>query len=189
MKAILSIIRRMRASFARIHLVDRCLVVFMCILLMQSAYSLLFRSASTQEANNIDTIVRTSAAAIFGYFISANFIKAGSTPQSGAQPPEVRSKNTGSVQYRIGFFDPDSAEDPSLTNGRADNKSGSGDDFDNGRLQILIVAHIGFAALCILLLYRNFGQSNAAAPAILSQLRDFVSGCVGFLIGCETTQK
>ena len=56
-----------------IHLVNKCLVIFMAVLLLQSAYSLFYPEESGGEAGNIDVIVRTSSAAIFGYFLSANF--------------------------------------------------------------------------------------------------------------------
>lgn len=66
----------------RIRLMDRCLLVFMGVLLAQSAYSLFSAPALGTETGGIDIIVRTSAAAIFGYFLSANYRRE-TTPGEG----------------------------------------------------------------------------------------------------------
>ena len=52
---------------------DRCLLAYMAILLAQSAYSLFSAAALGTETGGIDIIVRTSTAAVFGYFLSANY--------------------------------------------------------------------------------------------------------------------
>lgn len=57
----------------RIRLMDRCLLAYMAILLAQSAYSLFSAAALGTETGGIDIIVRTSTAAVFGYFLSANY--------------------------------------------------------------------------------------------------------------------
>lgn len=57
----------------RVRLMDWCLLVMMAILLAQSAYSLFSAPALGTETSSIDIIVRTSSAAIFGYFLSANY--------------------------------------------------------------------------------------------------------------------
>ena len=68
-----------RPELAGIHLVDKCLILFMTILLIQSACTLLGFPGNTAQANEIDVIIRTSSAAIFGYFLSANFIRNGAS--------------------------------------------------------------------------------------------------------------
>ena len=45
----------------------------MLMLLFQSTYSLFDKQTLTNEINATDIVVRTSAAAIFGYFLSTNF--------------------------------------------------------------------------------------------------------------------
>ncbi|MEG1193414.1 MAG: hypothetical protein RSG50_09350 [Clostridia bacterium] len=57
------------------------------------------------------------------------------------------------------------------------------------QLQILVVAAIGILALLLLMIAHNHFVRNDAATATISQLRDFVSGSVGFLIGHSTHQK
>ena len=56
----------------------------MAVLLVQSAYSLFSGGKSAGEGGHIDVIVRTASAAVFGYFLSANFIRR-STPDVAAQ--------------------------------------------------------------------------------------------------------
>lgn len=67
---ILSFVRR------RIRLTDACLLLFMIILMMQSVYNLFFRELNGLEgAGAIDVIIRTTTAAIYGYFIGAGFLR------------------------------------------------------------------------------------------------------------------
>ena len=67
---------RIWGMWNRVNLVDRCLVVFLLVLLVQSACSLLIPSGDADStAYGIDIIVRTSSAAIFGHFLSANFAR------------------------------------------------------------------------------------------------------------------
>ena len=112
---------------------DLWLVIFLAVLLAQSAFSL-FAPAPVDGSGGIDVIVRTSAAAIFGYFLS-----------SGAPPA--------------------------------------------GRLRIRDVSCTGLFCLLTLLALRAAAVSRPwllgsdSATATVAQLRDLVSGCVGFLIG------
>ena len=62
-----------------------------------------------------------------------------------------------------------------------------------GNLQVAVTAGIGLFCLAALLLLRNTSLGTAAlsaqgsgGTATVAQLRDFVSGCVGFLIGYPT---
>ena len=48
---------------------------------------------------------------------------------------------------------------------------------------MLIVGMIGISSLLILVIACDSTQDTTSAAAALSQLRDFVSGSVGFLIG------
>lgn len=45
----------------------------MAVLMLQSLYTLFFPGWDSQLSGSIDVVVRTSAAAVFGYFLSANF--------------------------------------------------------------------------------------------------------------------
>ena len=72
-------------SAGHAHPVDRSLLVFMAVLLLQSAVSIFLPGELPQTAGNIDVVIRTSSAAIFGYFLSANFARA--DPSDGQTPP------------------------------------------------------------------------------------------------------
>lgn len=84
-----------RPELAGIHLVDKCLILFMTILLIQSACTLLGFPGNTAQANEIDVIIRTSSAAIFGYFLSANFIRNGA---SGSGQQETARMGDGGLR-------------------------------------------------------------------------------------------
>ena len=64
----------LRTGLSKIHPVDRSLLLFLAVLLAQSAYSLFVPGGESQLSGDIDIIVRTSSAAIFGYLLSGNFI-------------------------------------------------------------------------------------------------------------------
>ena len=168
-----------RPELARIHLVDKCLIVFMAVLLLQSAYSLLVHPGGWAQGSEIDVIVRTSAAAIFGYFLSANFIHHSS---SAAEPQDERMEEQ-SVDSRSG-----ESQEPAV-------KDKEGTYIEASRLQILMAAAVGLFCLITLILLRNAGALGAAiettpsVTATVAQFRDFVSGCVGFLIGCPTNRQ
>lgn len=63
--------RRLREALGRVPATDRYLMLFMAVLLGQSAYSLLSGGETLAGNREIDVIVRTASAAIFGYFLSA----------------------------------------------------------------------------------------------------------------------
>ena len=132
--------RRLREALGRVPATDRYLMLFMAVLLGQSAYSLLSGGETLAGNREIDVIVRTASAAIFGYFLSAR--------------------------------------------GRPDHRQGEGGGFLTAG-----GAPLGAFCLLFLLLLRNLPPEDPAvvrsdsATATVAQFRDFVSGCVGFLIG------
>ncbi|MFR5782963.1 MAG: hypothetical protein ACLUEK_14650 [Oscillospiraceae bacterium] len=80
----------------RIRLMDRCLLAYMAILLAQSAYSLFSAAALGTETGGIDIIVHTSTAAVFGYFLSANYrLEAAPGGATGQQPAVVTTAGIG----------------------------------------------------------------------------------------------
>lgn len=130
----------------RVRLADGCLLVFLAVLLAQSAYSLF--SAGSAETEGIDIIVRTSAAGVFGHLLSGG----GRCPQEPRDPAESRA-----LCFRA-----------------------------------LAAAAIGIFCLFTLLAYRavllhrpGFAAPDSAA-ATVAQFRDFVSGCIGCLIGSRS---
>lgn len=161
----------------RIPLADLLLLAFMAVLLIQSGHNLFVHEMGKGESTALDVVIRTTAAAIFGYFISAG---AGSA-----------SENTFAVsQTKIGFVLPQE-EQPSVRMEAGEAPTGTqeavpvpsvGKEVRTHGFKLVTVGMIGLASLGLLIMARNRGQSSPEAMAALSQLRDFVSGSVGFLI-------
>ena len=137
--------QRLRKALCGIPVTDRWLILFMAVLLGQSAYSLFAGPGSSPESGDIDVIVRTASAAIFGYFLSAR----------GRRPAEGQTA------------EPD------------------------GHL-VAAAAAVGLFCLAVLLALRDVAIGDPAAAgsdsatATVAQFRDFVSGCVGLLIGAPS---
>lgn len=147
-----------KASF-KISLIDKCLMVMMGLLLLQSTYSIFVTEIYSDYTTSIDIVVRTTIAGIFGYFISANFIKA---------PPV-----------------PEQIEKQNLMRGDQ-NQSWMLCERD---LQVLIVFGIALTALLVMLAARNFTVLSATSVATISQMRDIVCSSVGFLLGYPTEES
>ena len=189
-----------RAVLSKIHAVDKSLIIFMVVLLAQSAYSIFFQSSASPAASDIDVVVRTSSAAIFGYFLSANFVsrstQADSTPfANGRRTVETveSGEASDSLRGQIGF----SAEPSEPLQGgiQTQGQPAAQSTSIAGYLQVAAATGIGLFCLLTLILVRNTTHGSAiltessAAAATVVQFRDFVSGCVGFLIGCPTHQN
>ena len=170
----------------RTHLVDRCLLLLMAILLLQSVCSLFLPGEVGQLAGSVDVMARTSAAGIFGYLLGVRFARpaedGGGVSGTPARLPEtaVRLESAGPrVDARIGFADsaPAQASDTGV------------------QPPVLVAAGIGAFCLIVLLVLRNLTQlqllPEPTGPVVetVTQFRDFVSGCVGFLIGSPTVQR
>lgn len=148
-----------------ICLTDRCLLIFMIILMAQTTYNLFYPTANITETSAVDVIIRTTSAAIFGYFISGGFLR-------GSANPKPKNKSQ-----------PLEACDNSPTNNPFP-------DFEHRtKQQIIIVTSIGGFSLLLLIFAQNSGGLSQASIAIASQLRDFISGSVGLLIGHSTRDK
>lgn len=184
-----------RAHISAIHPVDRCLILFTAVLLAQSVYSL-FIPGQTAVAGNIDTMVRTSLASVFGYFLSANF-NAGSSelfnqeptssPDSISQEETVASLASEDPVETQQITEPQEAE--AVTPEELPSSKSSRIFPTCSRLQIFLAAGIGLICLVSLMILRFFPalaeQAVSGSPAAtVTQFRDLVSGCIGFLIGC-----
>lgn len=169
-----------RGFWRRIPLADKLLLAFMAVLLVQSGHNLFANELGRGDSTELDVVVRTTAAAVFGYFIST-----GVQRQGESSAPTARTK----IGFAIGEEQQTSArmeaaeasvgtEEAPLPPYEEEAESG------RRRLdqQMWIVGLIGLISLGFLIMARNWGQSSPEAMAALSQLRDFVSGSVGFLI-------
>ncbi len=189
--------KRSKALIKSIRLVDWCLIIIMSLLLLQSIYNLFANEVVNSEENIIDVVIRTAAASIFGYFMSANFMSGKSeavfqpfrqNPTQSVAKPTFRES---SVQNTIGFTanpkPSDNLQKESTTTfaGSQSSKGTKG----SSDAQIIIITAIGVISLISLILVRNFVPLSSGMTATVSQLRDFVSGCVGFLIGSNAYSK
>lgn len=186
--------RRMKAAVRGIDLVDRCLIGFMFVLLIQSVCSLLLPPAGGAAVQGIDIIVRTSSAAIFGHFIGANFAgrpesTAAATKDTAASGAQVSSQPVQDQPVqKIGFS---TSDEPVEQGGTVLQPTDPGEIPASSavRMQVVVAAGIGLFCLIVLLLFRNIPAwrvclEREGAVATVAQFRDFISGCVGFLIGC-----
>lgn len=184
-----ALLRRMTARWHRLHLVDRLLLIFMIILLAQSARSLFSYECASQNSDAMHTAIRTTAASIFGYFISAGFRgvkQEGTSMQAGSDLASDQNRTSDlNTQTSLSENKEMSSEARSKT---AVDQSGDSTD-QRLRQQMLIVGMIGISSLLILVIACDSTKDSTSAVATLSQLRDFVSGSVGFLIGHAGTVR
>ena len=159
-----------------ICLIDKILMAYMGILLVYIAIHIIW-GATVQESTSVDTIIRTSASAIFGYFISNNFIRSSS---------DTEAKNISVLNSAKPVIDENAVSEMNI---QAD--SDLIEQNKNtvvktsvccNKLQIIVVSSIGFIALVLLLISKNYPQTTPEFSATVSQLRDFLSASIGFLV-------
>ena len=155
------IFENIKQSLDAISLIDKILMAYMGILLVYIAIHLIW-GATMQESTSVDTIIRTSASAIFGYFISNNFIRSNS---------DTESKNKMNIQAQSDLI-------------QQEKNTAVNTSVCCSRLQIIVVSAIGFIALVLLLISRNYTQTTPEFSTTVSQLRDFLSASIGFLVSC-----
>lgn len=155
---------KIRKAWRKISLKDKILIVFITILLGQCIANLFINELNTTgEIVTVDMIFSTSTASILGYFLSSNFLR-----HSPSTKPT--SQNTKVV--------PSCKEDPSPTD---DEPLLVDESMQN--IQIFIAGAIGLLSLIILIIARNFALPPSGSAPTLGQLRGFLSGCLGFLLG------
>lgn len=168
-----------RRLWGRIPLADKLLLAFMIVLLVQSGHNLFVNELGQGTSTELDVVIRTTAAAVFGYFISAGVQERGessaavSRTKIGFAVPEeelsarMKESEAPAVSEQLPLPPAEEEAEPEASGLSA---------------KIVIVGMIGLVSLGLLIMARNCGQSSPEAMAALSQLRDFVSGSVGFLI-------
>lgn len=164
-----------------VYLIDKILMLYMIILLAYTAVHLI-SSTAMQESTTVDTIIRTSASAIFGYFISNNFIKSTSDAKSQSKS-DLNTENSTSNDNATTQANFDKQKETNEKKPAADSN------ICCSRLQITVVSTIGLISLMLLLISRNFTKTTPEFSATVSQLRDFLSACIGFLVSCGKTKQ
>lgn len=181
--------KSLNKTLKQIRLVDKCLIIFMILLMGQTVYNLFINESISLNSNMLDVVVRTTSASIFGYFISSNFLSRNQT-------------KANDCNKQINYSSPENSYS-SFNNLKLDSNKNVLQNIDemstdqtylelyeeNKKLkeinnqQIIIVTIIGVISLIVLIIVRNSNYSTTYSLGSLSQLRDFVSGCVGFLLG------
>lgn len=174
--------QRLGSTLGQIALVNWFLLLFMAVLLGHTVF-IAFFGAPPEETSAVDVIVRTSAAAIFGCFLSRNSLQ--TSPAAAPPPPSLGGGGAAGLTGRIGFSLSDSPQEP-LAAGAASSSAGDG---SCRRFQVCAVSCIGLFSLILLLLMRDGIAGNASMTAAASQLRDFVSASVGFLVSCGKNSR
>ncbi|MEG2924226.1 MAG: hypothetical protein RR848_07125 [Oscillospiraceae bacterium] len=182
----MTIDKKVRNSINNIRLSDKFLIVFMLILMMQLGYNLFSDKIATSATSAIDIVVRTTTAAVFGYFVSSNF-------QNQNNNNQVSSENGDNIAMPVlSAFDTYRANvnfiGENAQSVKNYNEKRVARHKDN-QLQIMVVAVIGLFALVLLLLAKDYTYQSHSSIATVSQLRDFVSGSVGFLVGYSENQS
>ncbi len=177
--------QQLGARLRTVNLVDRVLFIFLFLLFGYMACRLLVDPSG--ETHTTDIVVRTSASAIFGYLISGPFTQQATlSTQTGALPlsaPSSSCTRTNSIQNRIGFQAPPA--DSSQTGSDLSPKAPAILHTNRNRLQIVAVSLMGFISFALLVLARFCPDNTMELAATMSQLRDFVSASIGFLISCS----
>lgn len=166
---------------------DLWLLALFGVLIIQSVYGLFCPLPADNQVETIDIVFRTSEAAIFGYIISSNFGRRRTKSKTVTQAEQVPS---------IGF-DTQSNQAPTMTAATGKrtvapevppvSTSKKTVSLKSNTTQLTLVGVIGLVSLLVLIGWRNFyGHSGGVTTnmtAVITQYRDMVSGCVGFLIG------
>lgn len=190
----------------RLRLSDWFLLTFMGLLMAQAGWVLLWGNGSVPDTGSLDAVSRTTMAAIFGYFISAGFLhrKSEWSPLSeeGAQLPSTGGSVNSSAavggmpapKAQIGFL-AEPEQKTTVQTGRMEMSASQEALLQTERLQrrrirqqTVIVGTIGILSLLILIFARSMAEISPSSIAAVSQLRDFISGSVGLLIGHSTRE-
>lgn len=161
--------------------VDIVLMVLFLVLLVHAGITLFSEQAASQERTDIDIVLRTSAAAIFGYFLSAQTTAKPTSSATGSSATVISSTvtTTDAPQNAIGFQTSETGAQ--LVSGNAQSSSGEP---DCRNTRILFLSAVGGICLIFLLLLRHCETVPESAAATISQFRDFIAASIGFLISC-----
>lgn len=157
--------KKIRKFVDDIGLRDKCIILFMIILIIDSVYSL-FSPVGGKHAAAIDVVIRTTMASIFGYLLGSNF-------RVKKRFIKKIKKKRETIECVCKELDDENEEQPVNESTKE----------ATNNIQVIIATVIGITSFLILIIARELTQLPDDALATLSQFRTFFSGCVGFLIG------
>lgn len=158
---------RFRRDWRRLSLADRCLMFLFFLLLAQSAATLFM--PYSPDGREIDIVVRTSSASVFGYLLGGGMARQNRVPEGEDMASPDLSQSPAQP-----------AAEPYPTPGECN------------RFRVLAAAGAGIFCLCVLLLLRDWPgkttqlSGSDSAAAVIVQFRDYISGSLGVLIGCAS---
>ncbi len=144
---------------------DKSLIIISLVLLVQCFINLFYPSALTKQAENIDIVFRRSIAAIFGYFISSNFINRKQKQNTSTQNNTDTQNNNDTQNI--------SNKSPNISK----------------NFQIVFVSIVGITSLIVLIIARDFVSIFEGDLQTIDLLKDLVSGATGFLMGFNSSKN
>ena len=169
--------RALIACWKEIAISDKALIIIMAILLLQCIYNLFTPEPITTNGISISVIVRTTIAAIFGYFLSENFLNHEVIKSKNSNiivPLNLEENNEESNSENCHMKDSSNITHP---------ETKFKDYICNKTFQILIALTVCIISLLCLLIGNNFNLIPSGTNPSLIQLRDIISSCIGFLLG------
>ncbi|SCJ03404.1 Uncharacterised protein [uncultured Clostridium sp.] len=175
--------RYIKKCWREISFKDKGLILIMIALLLQCIHSLYNPVPTNSDYSNINIIMRTSVAGIFGYFLSSNFLS-----------NLDATKNNQSTEHKLMILDQLLKDDKiseeikdeynkQLKEDRIEEKEDEEIYLCNKSLQNGIAVGICLIIIFSLVIGVNFNLIVDGASVTIAQFRDIVSGCIGFLLG------
>ena len=163
-----------------ISISDKVLIIIMIILLIQCIFNLFTPEPTNSNSISINVIIRTSVAAIFGYFLSENFLKNEVIKSRNSGIVVPLSKNDDDIEHSNDSDDSICSTDelPFKINNKKVKEY-----ICNKTLQILIALTVCIISLLCLIIGNNFNLIPSGTSPTVIQFRDLISSCVGFLLG------
>lgn len=160
---------------------DKSLIIIMAILLLQCIHDLFNPEPLTTNGISINVIIRTTVSAIFGYFLSENFLN-----------HEVIKSEKSNIIVPLNIEEDSSKDNLEIStskdlNNTVQSETKLKDYICNKTFQVLIALTVCIISLLCLIIGNNFNLISSDTNPAVTQFRDIISSCVGFLLGHSTT--
>ena len=174
--------------FSAIPLIDWILLLFIIILMIQTTYNLFFNELNG-NSHPIDSVIRTTLAGLYGYFMGKDFTqiinKNANEPLPLSQKDSLIATKSENQKKPLPLI----LKDTLTVDKELDNKKTilpSKEEADSfhirNNMQIVLIGSLGVISLILLIITRNMNVMTIEKIATLTQLRDMISGSTGFLI-------
>lgn len=181
------IFKIIKKCWKEISFKDKGLIFIMGILLAQCIYSLYSPEPTNPDYVTINVIVRTGVASIFGYFFSANFLSKAKKNKNDesykfkvfgqlSQNKQERNEDELNIHVNSEVEETQIEEDKEIY-------------FCNKTLQNAIAIILCVITLISLIVGMNLDIISKNSTASISQFRDLISGCIGFLLGNSVREE